>query len=1038
MVSRVKPGQQTPIAPGEEKVVEQANTFSNQILILFSAPLLNEEESPIENLSLQKEIEAIASVLENIFQPVAVEIVVKVATSQTLQDVFSSRVKPLIIHFIGHGMRDGEQTALVLEDEVGMTRCFSEEELAIALSNHQQAPCQLALLNACHSEKLAQAFVKADVPHVIAVNAEDKILDVAARCFSRRLYQALFNQDSVVNGFLISRNAVKLDDQLKKLFNAQTFEKGVNFDEAFKFQLLPQAAHQQSLIIEPADSHQIIYPQWSKTNIAREDPKFVGRRKEIHQVIKKLVESEQRCLALHGMGGIGKTALAKAIGRWLHERDRYREGVWIISLRDTTSVGNLILEIQQTLELKSLALKSELRNSRTLLILDDLDGLIKSEFDELIELLNLLLEQCPNLRLLLTARDSLVRDLLYCHQEEVGSMGESETRQIFSNYAPSKALWGDDENLAQDFERLVKFLDGYPLPIKLAASYMAQTQSTLHDLCEDLDIEPLEILASYSPKERKERSLRITLERSFEMLSVEGQDIFPLLAFFPSGLSRDLAKAIWKRKGNQALLELFKYSMAEKSPTASDWRVTLPEPARTYAESKLQTGRNINYLASQVLNYYYSNFCDRIFGLFDTGNDNKGQQLLLQENSNLSLFLEWGYEHEQSLDRICRSARITASLSPYWRWIEPNQDPLLRLNSAKQVVQRNQDLEGEKLVDKAIATLTNRGEFKTVQTLSQEINLKSFSFQVITLNERGKKINREQKEAEYYTEILDNDIILDMVFIPDGSFIMGSPPGEGYESEKPQHQVSVPSFFIGRYPITQAQWKAVAELAPVERELDPDPSYSKEGYEGISRWTRPVKNISWEDAQEFCNRLSKETGRIYRLPTEAKWEYACRSIISDQVSVTRKELKVEEWNEKYNQPFHCGETISTEIANYRGTDWDIEGKVYPGNYGRGSKGIYREQTTPVGYFNVANNFGLSDMHGNVWEWCEDDWHKNYQGASIDGSAWLSKSSGLKVIRGGSWFFNPDFCRCAFRDRSNRVFRSDDIGFRVVCIASRTI
>lgn len=555
-------GKKTPLNPAIESVSKQDNFFSNQILILFSAPLLDENLSPIENLSPYQEIEAIAKVLENISFPIAVEIVVKVATSQNLQDVFSSRVKPLIIHFIGHGMKDGDETALVLEDTVGMARPFSEEELAIALSNLKQAPCQLTLLNACHSEKLAQAFVKAEVPHVIAVNAEDKILDTAARCFSRRLYQALFNQNSVTYGFSVSRNAVKLDDELKKLFNTQTFEKGVNFDEAFKFQLLPQNPHNQSLIIEPVDSHQVIYPQWLNTNIPRDNPQFVGRRQDIHNVIEELVESDKRCIALHGMGGIGKTTLAEAIGRWLHQRDRFQDGIWLIRLRNVHSVGTLITQITKTLALRSLALVQELRNRQMFLILDDLDKLINSEFDQLIDLLNLLLEQCPNLRLLLTCRDSLVRDLLYCHQEEVYSMGAAETRQIFFKYISSQTKLGDDDDLAENFNRLVRFLDGYPLAIKLAASYMAQADFTIKELCEELDIEPLEILDSYSVQERKEKSLRITLERSFEMLSVEAQDIFPLLAFFPSGLSRNLAKAIWGRKGNKALLELFKFSIS--------------------------------------------------------------------------------------------------------------------------------------------------------------------------------------------------------------------------------------------------------------------------------------------------------------------------------------------------------------------------------------------------------------------------------------------------------------------------------------------
>jgi formylglycine-generating enzyme required for sulfatase activity len=980
----------TPLNPGVEKLPKQDNSFSNQILILFSAPLLNEDLSPVENLSIQQEIDAIASVLEHISHPIAVEIVVKVATSQTLQDVFSTRVKPLIIHFIGHGMREGNSTALVLENEVGMTRAFSEEELEIALSNQNQAPCQLALLNACHSEKLAQAFVKAGVSHVIAVDAEDKILDVAARCFSRRLYQALFNQDNIANAFLVSRNAVKLDDKLKTIFNSETFEPGVNFDEAFKFRLLPQIPHNQSLIIEPADSHSVIYPQWSNTNIPPDNPNFVGRRQEIYQVIKVLVESEnKRCIALHGMGGIGKTSLAYAIGQWLHERNRYKDGVWFISLRDTDSVRTLITKIKQSLELNSFALEKELKNSRVFLIFDDLDRLIEKESNELIEFLNSLLEQCPKLRILLTSRDSLAGDILYCHQEEVYSMGASETREIFKKYAPPQAQWGND-NLLEDFNLLVKFLDGYPLPIKLAASYMAETKSTLKMLCEDLIDEPLEVLAAYSPQERKERSLRITLDRSFEMLSVEGQDIFPLLAFFPSGLSRDLARNIWGRSGNKTLLELSKFSMAEKSPTASNWRVNLPEPARTYAESKLQIGRGIDYLAPQVLDFYHGNFCTEVINIFGNRDHKKGRDLLVQESSNLILFLEWGYEHELSSDQICRSARITALLSDYWRWIEANQDPLVRLDLALAAAQRNQDQEGELLVANAIIAVS-------------EI---FFDFKTVTVNPRGEIIQRETKLAQYYTENLGNNVTLEMVLIPKGIFMMGSPEDEvlSFKSQSPQHQVTVPTFFIGKYPVTQAQWRAVVFMPQINQQLQLDPSRFKG--ENL-----PVESVSWYDAVEFCLRLSQHTGKSYRLPSEAEWEYACRAGTTT--------------------PFHFGKTITTDLANYRGTD---NGK-WLGSYGQGPKGIYRQETTEVGSFEVANQFGLYDMHGNVWEWCQDHWHNNYESAPIDGSAWEDYySNNRRMLRGNSWFNCPEYARSAFRATFDAYSKSSNFGFRIVCDA----
>ncbi|MGF1486573.1 MAG: formylglycine-generating enzyme family protein [Prochloraceae cyanobacterium] len=249
-----------------------------------------------------------------------------------------------------------------------------------------------------------------------------------------------------------------------------------------------------------------------------------------------------------------------------------------------------------------------------------------------------------------------------------------------------------------------------------------------------------------------------------------------------------------------------------------------------------------------------------------------------------------------------------------------------------------------------------------------------------------------------------------MLQIPGGTFMMGAPEAEldSFDYERPQHQVNVSSFFMGRYPITQAQWKVVAGWGKVEIDLDPDPSRFKEDYEGITRWNRPVENVTWHDAIEFCKRLSKKTKREYRLPSEAQWEYACRAGTTT--------------------PFHFGETISAELANYRGTS----------TYGQGVKGKSREQTTPVGYFKVANNFGLYDMHGNVFEWCEDDWHKNYVNAPNDGTAWTSKNSSTKVRRGGSWYAYPTYCRSACRYDSffpgNRNF---DIGFRVVRLAPRT-
>jgi formylglycine-generating enzyme required for sulfatase activity len=280
-------------------------------------------------------------------------------------------------------------------------------------------------------------------------------------------------------------------------------------------------------------------------------------------------------------------------------------------------------------------------------------------------------------------------------------------------------------------------------------------------------------------------------------------------------------------------------------------------------------------------------------------------------------------------------------------------------------------------------------------------------------------INRTQKKAKYYVEDLGNGITLDMMVIPGGSFLMGSPEDEleRRDSESPQHSVTIQNFCMGRYPVTQAQWKAVAALPQVNIELEADPSRFKGD-------KRPVEQVSWYHAVEFCDRLSDHTKRQYRLPSEAEWEYACRAGTTT--------------------PFHFGETITTDLANYDGTD-DKDGK-WSGSYGRGPKGIYRKETTPVGSFEVANALGLYDMHGNVWEWCLDDWHDNYEGAPTDGSAWfdnendnLYQKQGSAVLRGGSWRNAPLYCRSAYRYYfSTRVNRHSTLGFRIVCAAGRIL
>ncbi len=308
-----------------------------------------------------------------------------------------------------------------------------------------------------------------------------------------------------------------------------------------------------------------------------------------------------------------------------------------------------------------------------------------------------------------------------------------------------------------------------------------------------------------------------------------------------------------------------------------------------------------------------------------------------------------------------------------------------------------------------------RDEPPFVQPPANGLNLIRFEFETVQVDERGKISQRETRSAEQFVEDLGNGVVLEMVRIPGGEFVMGSPENEegrdwyknwrealGNVNVEQQHRVRVPEFFFGKFAVTQEQWKRVAALPKVQRDLEPDPA----NFKGPKR---PIECISWDDAQEFCARLSKATGKTYRLPSEAEWEYACRAGTTT--------------------PFYFGETITPDLVNYNGNS----------TYGKGSKGKYREQTTDVGSF-PPNAFGLYDMHGNVWEWCEDEWHDSYEGAPTDGSAWKSLQKGeqsLRLLRGGSWMRGPRNCRSANRDWLDRGRLNRFSGFRVACLPPRT-
>ncbi|BAY81311.1 hypothetical protein NIES267_07870 [Calothrix parasitica NIES-267] len=318
---------------------------------------------------------------------------------------------------------------------------------------------------------------------------------------------------------------------------------------------------------------------------------------------------------------------------------------------------------------------------------------------------------------------------------------------------------------------------------------------------------------------------------------------------------------------------------------------------------------------------------------------------------------------------------------------------------------------GEQGLDLITEFLQNPRTEENIKQALREFNLNSLKlepFEVLTLNKEGEIIQSQQRVAKYFAEDLGNGINLEMAYIPGGTFIMGAPETEegSNDSERPQHQVTVPPFYMGKYPIIREQWIAIAmPQIDITNIIANQPSFYKSKYE-------PIEHVDWYDAVKFCASLSKATGKRYRLPSEAEWEYACRAGTTT--------------------PFHYGETISEKLVTYKANSADVD-KIKARWKGRMRFGSRSTGKLP------PNAFGLYDMHSDFWEWCEDTEHPNYEGAPTDGSAWVHEKGCSRILRGSSWRqwqqpIQPKLlqCRSALRDYQIKEMKGYHIGFRVVC------
>lgn len=266
-----------------------------------------------------------------------------------------------------------------------------------------------------------------------------------------------------------------------------------------------------------------------------------------------------------------------------------------------------------------------------------------------------------------------------------------------------------------------------------------------------------------------------------------------------------------------------------------------------------------------------------------------------------------------------------------------------------------------------------------------EPELAPIQFELIRVDAAGQVVARQPRTAQGFTQRLPAAVALEMIEVPAGRFSMGSTRAEGGDDERPQHPVAIGRFYMARALVTQAQWQAVMGRRPAARFRGDD---------------LPVENVSWVEAQAFCERLSRHAGRAYGLPSEAQWEYACRA-------GTRT-------------PFAYGDTLAGDLANYCAEH----------TYRAERPGPYRHMTTPAGAF-PPNPFGFYDLHGNLWEWCADAWHDDYTAAPGGDTPWQARGDqDGRVVRGGSWHDVPAACRSAARTRYEAGQGDDFVGFRV--------
>ena len=665
-----------------------------KILALLSAPLVaGEGGRPVSQLG-KRITEVLTRELKKIRRAVDLHFVV--ATPENLLAALRDQGPFDILHYDGHGVPG----ALLFEDGTGGSIKVDAARLKAMFAPEPKAPAKLAVLSACHSESMAQAFADAGVPHVIAIDSEQAVLDVAPDAFAEQFYPALFQGRSVWQAFLYGTAIVYNNATVRRAcgLGATKDADERNIEEVLKFRPYPrtdseeetEALHSAVLFENVPEGELSVRDSIGQhpESIPARPPYFTGREEDLHAVINSSLE--QPLTTVTGIGGMGKSELCREAGRWFAERGSFAAGITFVKLGAVHRAEKARLDI-------AVALKIDPREAETpdalaraladdsLLILDELDEMVHQDGPDTRTLVEALVGH-GKARILIASR--YLTGVQGEKNMQLRRMPPDSALRLFVEMAeqPGADLRGQGNDLAE----VMNFLDGVPRAIVQAARQMISAD--LAQLAADLQHSREEILNDPNiPAEelRDSDSVLVTLNSSYrrlEEINKQAAEFFPYLALFPAGIGSEGLREVFGDEKARLIQPIVQRALVEIAPPLGYFY--LPAPVRSYAERKLPAGA-MDEIATKALRYLYGR-AQEYDGAITSGQIEVGVALFSNEFPNLEPFLAWGYDHEapDSDPPECLSGRITSFLQNFFTFADRSGKQVWRHEKALRAAQR--------------------------------------------------------------------------------------------------------------------------------------------------------------------------------------------------------------------------------------------------------------------------------------------------------------------------------------------------------------